>query len=575
MFFHVLATDYDGTIAEDGGVAEDTFEALRRLRASGRRLVLVTGRELEDLQRVCPHLEVFDEVVVENGAVIFRPSTKELVLLGDAPPDVFLERLRERGVSPLSVGHVIVATWEPNQDIVLQTIKELGLELQIIFNKGAVMVLPPGINKASGLRAALSKLSIAPINTVGVGDAENDHALLRACGCAVAMANAVPMLKENSDWVTIHSRGQGVVELVEQLLKDDLSAIVRSERHAVSLGELDNLDAKQAGAGALFASDPGRMLICGTSGSGKSTFTQGLLERLSAAGMQFCIIDPEGDYEDLADVTTVGDPQRLPSLDSALEALEFPDRNVVINLLAISLADRPAFLSSLIPRLSDLRARTGRPHWVVIDEAHHMLPAENEAISPRLPADFDHVIYVTVHSGHLAKSALSGARWLVVLGDDIADSVASFADAVGETVPPSIPASVETGRALVWPVGQHRSPFEVKVVPPTDEHRRHLRKYATGTLGEDRSFYFRGPENALNLRAQNLEMFCQIGDGVDNDTWLHHLVAKDYSTWLRDCIKDSELADEIERIELAADGDIDVIRGNVRAAIEKRYTKAA
>jgi hypothetical protein len=225
MRYVALASDYDGTLAEDGHVSTQALEALERVRDSGRRLVLVTGRELDDLLRVFPRIGLFDRVVAENGALLYRPDTGEERLLGARPPDVFVEELRRRGVEGISVGRVIVATWEPYETTVLETIRDLGLELQVIFNKGAVMVLPEGVNKATGLVAALDDLGLSPHNTVGVGDAENDHAFLNLCGCAVAVANALPSLKERVDWVTDRPRGEGVQEVIEHLLDDDLASL--------------------------------------------------------------------------------------------------------------------------------------------------------------------------------------------------------------------------------------------------------------------------------------------------------------------------------------------------------------
>jgi hypothetical protein len=126
-----------------------------------------------------------------------------------------------RGVSPLSVGHVIVATWEPHHHAVLEAIKELGLELQVIFNKGAVMILPAGINKASGLEAALQAFKIKPAEVVAVGDAENDHAMLALCRFPVAVANALPALQEHAKYVTKQARGEGVAELIDLILDKD------------------------------------------------------------------------------------------------------------------------------------------------------------------------------------------------------------------------------------------------------------------------------------------------------------------------------------------------------------------
>ncbi|TIR63544.1 MAG: phosphoglycolate phosphatase, partial [Mesorhizobium sp.] len=113
-------------------------------------------------------------VVAENGALIYTPASEEEQTISPSPSADFVDRLKKRGVKPLSVGRSIVATWEPHQATVLDVIKELGLELEIIFNKGAVMILPSGINKATGLAAALKDLRLSPHNVVGIGDAEND-----------------------------------------------------------------------------------------------------------------------------------------------------------------------------------------------------------------------------------------------------------------------------------------------------------------------------------------------------------------------------------------------------------------
>src|SRR5262245_4379694 len=202
-----LACDYDGTIAHHGKVGDETIAALERVRASGRKLLLVTGRVLDELISVFPRLDLFDRVVAENGALLYRPATREQRSLGEAPPGAFVDRLRQAGVAPLSCGRVVVATWEPHQTKALELIRELGLDLQVIFNKGAVMVLPAGVNKSTGLCAALSELVLSPHNIVGVGDAENDHAFLRLCECAVAVANALPTLKDCADVVTNADHG--------------------------------------------------------------------------------------------------------------------------------------------------------------------------------------------------------------------------------------------------------------------------------------------------------------------------------------------------------------------------------
>jgi hydroxymethylpyrimidine pyrophosphatase-like HAD family hydrolase len=224
-YFTALATDYDGTIAHDSTVDPGTIDALRRLKASGRKLLLVTGRELPELKEVFPELPLFDLVVAENGALLHTPATGAARPLAEPPPAAFIERLRLAGVHPLGFGEVIVATREPHETAVLEAIRDLGLELQIIFNKGAVMVLPAGVNKATGLAVALAELGIEPERVVACGDAENDHAFLDACGCAVAVANALPSVKAKADIVTIEKRGPGVTEVIELILDGDAAAL--------------------------------------------------------------------------------------------------------------------------------------------------------------------------------------------------------------------------------------------------------------------------------------------------------------------------------------------------------------
>ena len=158
MRYLALATDFDGTLAKDGVVDEKTLSALERFRDSGRRLILVTGRELEELLGIFPQVDLFDRVVAENGALIYRPGDREQKLIGEPPPPALVEAIRKKGVSPLSVGHGIIATVEPHEIAVLEAIRELGVEWQVIFNKGSVMVLPSGVNKATGLSAVLDEL---------------------------------------------------------------------------------------------------------------------------------------------------------------------------------------------------------------------------------------------------------------------------------------------------------------------------------------------------------------------------------------------------------------------------------
>jgi HAD superfamily hydrolase (TIGR01484 family) len=567
--YHALACDYDGTLATHGRVDDATLAALDRLRASRRKLILVTGRRLPDLFEVFPRIELFDRVVAENGAVLYRPSDRGERTLAEAPPEALVAALKQRQVTPLAVGRVIVATWEPSEAAVLETIRELGLELQVIFNKGAVMVLPSGVNKATGLDAALAELCLSRHNVVGVGDAENDHAFLARCECSVAVANALPSLKERADVVTTGERGAGVAELIDGLLACDLAELEpRLVRHEIPLGSADGEEIRLPPYGV-------NVLLAGTSGSGKSTFATGFLERLAEQEYQFCIIDPEGDYEGFEGAVVLGDASRAPLAREVIELLDRPDRNCVVNLLAVGMEDRPAFFDDLFAALLELRSRTGRPHWMLIDETHHLLPA-SWTPTVRTPAARPHgLMLITVHPDQVARVILSSVDLIVAVGEAPAETLGTFARTLDEPAPTVSAEPLAAGEAMAWWRRSPRAPFRFRSIAPQSERRRHLRKYAEGELGEDKSFYFRGPGGKLNLRAQNLQLFLQLADGVDDETWTWHLRRGDYSRWFREAIKDDALAAEVRRIEQASSLSADESRARLRERVEERYTGPA
>ncbi len=572
MRYHVLAADYDGTLATRGLVDPPTVEAMKRLRESGRKLVMVTGRVLGELLELLEEPTLFDRIVAENGALLYRPETKEEVTLAEPPPPEFVARLKLQGVGPISEGRVIVATWEPHQVAVLEVVREMGLELQVIFNKGAVMVLPSGVNKATGLQSALRDLGLSAHNVVAVGDAENDHALLAAAEAGVAVANAVPTLMERADWTTTGDHGRGVVQLVERLLDDDLAGLEPElARHHVLLGEDDEGREVRIPPYGL------NVLVAGASGGGKSTLTSGLLERLAEARYQFVIIDPEGDYDEFEPTMKLGDPHNPPTVDEVEELLERPDApNASVNMLGIDLKDRPGFSDQLIPRLQDLRAHAGRPHWIVIDEVHHLMPAAWQPAPMVIPKRIAGMLYITVSPDAVAPAVLETVDVVLAIGPEAEATIRLFCQAAAIPAPRGLEGiELKPGETLAWFVKKGRAPVRVKTVPPTLHRRRHGRKYAEGNLGPDRSFYFKGPEGKLNLRAQNLVAFLQLAEGVDDATWEFHLRQGDYSTWFREGIKDEELAAAAEDVAATRGLSAGESRARIKAAVEERFTLPA
>lgn len=569
MRYLVFATDYDGTLAEDGKVDPLTLEALDACRASGRRLVLVTGRQLDDLARVFERFDLFEWIVAENGALIHHPAKRETRTLGALPTQPFLEALRARNV-PFAVGECIVATWQPHEETVLEVIRTQGLELQVIFNKGAVMVLPSGVNKATGLGAVLEAMGVSAHNVVAVGDAENDHAFLQFSEAAAAVFNAIAALKDKADVVTQAAFGAGVRELIAQVLRDDLAGLEgRLVRHHILVGHRED--------GSEYRLPPygPNVLIAGTSGGGKSSFATALLERLDASGYQFCVIDPEGDYESFEEAVALGTAKQPPQVDAMERLLADSRQNGVLNMIGVPLEDRPPQFARVLGRLQEARERVARPHWILVDEAHHVLPAAREANVFTLPDQLHSTIFVTLEPDGLVASALAKMDILVAAGGNPVETARTFAAAVDVDPPRMEPLDLASGEYLVWEWRTGRPPFRVRLEPGKSARRRHGRKYAEGEIEPDRSFYFRGPEGKLSLRAQNLTLFLQLADGVDDETWMHHLRQGDYSQWFRHVIKDNRLADRAATVEADTAVDGKESRRRIRVAIEEHYTLPA
>jgi hydroxymethylpyrimidine pyrophosphatase-like HAD family hydrolase len=467
MRYLVLAADFDGTIAREGSVAATTVAALERLAATGRTLVLVTGRELDELLAIFPEIGVFHRVVAENGALLYCPATGKRRALGAPPAASFVRELERRGVAPLSVGESIVATVHPHEGVVLETIRDLGLELQVIFNKGAVMVLPASVNKASGLKAALADLGLSVRNVVAIGDAENDHALLREAEYGVAVANAIPTLREEADRASAHEAGDAVVELIEDLIAHDLAKTPpRTPRRRLLLGT--RADGREVHLPPAWFN----VLVAGSSGSGESALAIGLLERAAAAGYQSCVIDPEGDCETFAEAIVFGTAERAPGIDEVITALGKPETNVIVNLAGLRLEDRPTFFLGLMPRLLALRAQTGRPHWILVDEAHSLIPREWKPADAVLTRELHGMLYVTVHPESVAPSVLRTVDMVAALGEAPAATIERFAAAIGARAPAAGPSAVAPGEALLWLKLGAEPPFRIRMAESAVERHR-------------------------------------------------------------------------------------------------------
>jgi hypothetical protein len=183
-------------------------------------------------------------------------------------------------------------------------------------------------------------------------------------------------------------------------------------------------------------------------------------------------------------------------------------------------------------------------------------------------------VFITVHPEEVSVEVLETVATVIAVGDKAPEVIASFCAGAGLSAPFTVPSPGD-GEVVVWRCRSGAPPAVVQAFEPRQAHKRHTRKYAAGDLGEEESFYFRGPHGALNLRAQNLIIFLQIAEGVDEATWEHHRCAHDISEWFREVIKDPELADEAAAIERDRNLDARASFRRIAEAVTRRYTAPA
>lgn len=573
-YFRAAALDYDGTLAEGGespGAA--VLDAVADLRRAGTKVLLVTGRILADLQDDFPDVRSrFDLVVCENGAVIAGLGWNRALV---APVDgALVQALRDRGV-PFRRGQVLLACDAADDVAVLEEIRRLGLDYQLVRNRGALMILPAGVSKGTGLYEALGDLRISYHSAIAVGDAENDHALLARCELGVAVANAVDALKEHADLVLDSADGNGVTALLRgPVLAGDQR--FHSRRYRVRLGTRPDGEPVDIPASQL------NILIAGGSRSGKSYVTGLIAEQLVALGYSVLVIDPHGDHRGLAElrgVVMLGGEDRLPEPAELARLLEHRFGSAVVDLSLLPPDDASRYLSEAPTTIERLRAATGLPHWVVVDEAHGAL-GQRWQLGALLESDHDGFCLASYRPQDLHALALAATDAVVILpeGDQrglgpflsvAAELVGLDSDEVAGTLTEAGPRQgvlltrAAPGNVVVFELDRRRT-----------DHVRHWHRYARSRLAGHLRFYFRRDwHTPTGSAAANLEEFHHELAHCDLAVVHHHAAHGDFSRWLRYVIRDEALADIVRTLEgrRPLEPQLEDIRQDILAAIEARY----
>ncbi len=579
MYLKILACDLDGTLATDGEVSPAVWEALREAKKSGLALLLVTGRRLETFAADGPFAEVFEAIVAEDGAAVYYTRNDSVVLpFGRLAPEV-VRRLEELDI-PMEHGLAIAATWVPHDAAVSQVLRDTGGSATVEYNKGAVMVIPPGATKGSGLRIALEELGYSLRSVAVIGDAENDRSLFEVAEYAVAVANAEPEIKALADVVLPDGNGIGVRGFIEGLREGNVPTPKMRQERRICIGQRPDNSPVYLSPFTLLSDN---IALVGGSASGKSHLAGLLAEELLQHGYQVCLIDPEGDYSGLRafphTLVLGGAQTRLPPVADVVTLSEYTSVSIIADLSAYELVEQRTYVQELLYSLSSLRAHRGRPHWFLLDEAHAFCPPEGGALTDLLlktmreggvgvvsyrPSLVNAEILQAVDHWFLTRMSLP--EEIRCLKERLGECYSSF-DA-GQLATLSLgEACLCTGERADVGSGLIRFRAGRRVIP----HVRHLHKYLRTPLPEHKRFYFHASGTSRGSQAAaSLWEFREALAAVPTEVLLFHLERGDFERWMREVIHDEELARQLRKIRHRVPEQAQV-REMLVAAVSNRY----
>jgi hydroxymethylpyrimidine pyrophosphatase-like HAD family hydrolase len=574
MKFAALALDYDGTIATDGVIGPGIREAIGDARQRGIVVVLVTGRRLPDLRGVAGDLTCFDVVVAENGAVLDFPSSGRHMLLGHPPNSGVIEELRRRRID-IAVGESVIEADASAAPAFLDVVRTMEQPLILAFNRGRVMALPQAVAKSTGLRQALFALRVSIHNTVGIGDAENDHDLLDACEVGVAVGWGSAALRAVADEVIEGTGPEAVAAYIRRVCQQPRLAAAQMGRRRLLLGHQHN------GEPVTLAVRGRTILIAGEPGTGKSWLAGLLCEQLILQGYCLCIIDPEGDYralEALPGVITLGGDDPPPQAREIVRALRHPDVSVIVDLSKISHHEKREYLNMMLPLLVTLRRRTGLPHKILLDEAHYFLAGPESCGC--IDAELASYILVTYRISGLDSSVRTANDTVVMVTRETdpleTETLRAMCPPATAAPPSGIFANLATNEAALLPGPEEALGriLRFQLAPRLTAHVRHQSKYLDMPVTEGQAFVF-GANGRPGSHARTLKTFIGLLAMLPNDELEGHLRRHDFSRWMEGVFRDRPLAAHLRGIEtrIATDEPHEVA-DDIAQAIRARYETA-
>jgi hydroxymethylpyrimidine pyrophosphatase-like HAD family hydrolase len=576
VIFRALACDYDGTLASDDRLGDRVVAALEEARAAGIRLVLVTGRTFFELTRVCERLDLFDVVVAENGAVLYLPRAGMLRELAPAPPARLAAELDRRGIIYES-GRVVVGAARSDEHAVREALRATGVTLEVLYNRGRLMLLPRGVSKGSGLRHALRELGLSPHDVLALGDAENDLDLFAVSGFSGCPGNAEAVVRDRVDWVFPGENGDTIAAAVTGPILGGKLPVADSPRHQLEIG--------WAVGTAERVTIPARdcnLLVVGDPQTGKSWLAGGLVERLVDDRYAVLVLDPEGDYRALVRLPGLSwvDGRDAGALEGALALFEHdPSACIVVDLSKHSHAEKLGLVETVLAHAGRLRRARGLPHWIVVDEAHYLLHATG--VSDGTAAlDAKGIALVTYRPSWLRPSVVKMLDVLLLARTTDADELRCLRELLhacpdGPQVIAALPELPPGEFIRVRPTGPGCAALTFEAVPRDTPHVRHRGKYADAPLLSERRFLFRDGAGRVVATADSLGSFREAVAAVPASTLAHHAGHGDFSRWVRTVFSDQMLAHALEKLEARwRRGELPDLRRAIEDSILRRYGAA-
>ena len=418
------------------------------------------------------------------------------------------------------------------------------------------MVLPQAVAKSTGLRQALRALRVSIHNTVGIGDAENDHDLLDACEVGAAVEWGSPALRSVADETIPGTGPASVADYIRRLMEQPRLSAAQMGRRRLHLGY------EHSGAEVSLAVRGRTILVAGEPGTGKSWLAGLLCEQLILQGYCVCVVDPEGDYRSLAalpDVVMLGGDDPPPTARELARALEHPDVSVVIDLSKLAHREKVGYVRTLMPLLVAMRRRTGLPHKILLDEAHYFLADADHTrmIDPELAG----YIVVTYRISALDPAIRqTGDAVTLVTRETNVDEVTALLGMCRPQPPAAVSTSLfgdlHTNEAALLPgaLESHGTIRRFQLAPRLTEHVRHRTKYVDMPVADAHAFVF-AEGGRPGPRARTLKQFVDLLSELPSERLAGHLHRHDLSRWIGDVFRDRPLALRIRTLEARVPGD--------------------